>query len=213
MAQERGETAKIGCRLMRLNIISKLHRAVMADAPLLGVFDPTVLKMRPSIRGEIMERTRLGLPDAPIYTYDEMLTRTFGGQPANLPEIKKAKLPRPILERRGKKTAVTNFGAIADALNRSEDHLKAYICAELTTYASINIKRELIITQKCPSATIEALNRKYLDAYVRCPVCKLMDSTLEKRERLLYLTCNQCRASTSIPPIKPGYKRELKRKQ
>jgi translation initiation factor 2 subunit 2 len=179
-----------------------------APAPLLGQFDPTVLKHRPHIRTEVMERARSGTSESALYSYPEMLhSLLHQGRDGSDPRSSRAlAVPPPQINRRGKKTMLSNFRIICEHLKRSPEHVKQYICAEQSMEASIDGEGALVLTGRVTTSVVESLIRAYVGMYVKCAVCGSKDTQLDKNNRLLFVKCNSCTASRSVQQITQGFK-------
>jgi translation initiation factor 2 subunit 2 len=140
------------------------------------------------------------------FTYHELLVRAMGLIQSNNPELMhgggKIALPMPRLQKDGsKKTALTNFNDICSALNRPLEEVMAFMKNDLGTNCSIDGNQCCIIKgTNIKINQIEALLRRYIDSYVKCNMCKSIDTILTRdtSSRLLSLTCNQCRASRNV---------------
>lgn len=188
-------------------------------APILGEFDPTVLKKRPHYRTKIMESARsLGSAStANLYPYSEMIQRAFDLMQKNNVESnassRRIKIPQIKIERKGKKTIFSNFLTVCKSMKRDPEHVKQYICTEQNTDASIDGSGALLITGRLQPNVIEMYILQYVHTYVKCPVCGSGETKLEKNNRLLFIKCNQCTAQRTVQQIKAGfYKAALKRK-
>lgn len=179
------------------------------SAPILGTFDPNTIKKRRHIRTEVDEEFRNTTGKHILSTYPELLSRAFNLMQNKNPDVDarqtNIKLPSPNVTRKGKKTHVANFTTICDALKRSTEHLKQYINTEMNTDSSIDGTGCLIISGRLQSNQIEKLIFNYIITYVQCPVCKCMDTYLEKGNRLQYIKCNRCTAQRTVQQIKAGF--------
>ena len=184
------------------------------STPILGVFDPTVLKKKPRLRTKVMEQSRVTLSnDVNLYSYEEMLNNGFHQmQNQNVdasPNSRRIELPSISINRKAKKTIFSNFTDVCNKLKRDVEHVKQYICAEQNTDASIDGAGGLVINGRLQQNTIEKLITKYVHVYVKCPVCGSMDTKLEKNNRLLFIVCNQCTAQRSVSQIKAGVRMNM----
>ncbi|OHT09079.1 Domain found in IF2B/IF5 family protein [Tritrichomonas foetus] len=180
--------------------------------PILGNFDPTLLKKKPHFRTEVMEASRAtdSNIDVNIYKYDEMLSRGFRLMHNQNVEItsssRRIALPAISITRKAKKTIFNNFTSVCQIMKRDPEHVKQYICTEQNTDASIDGSGGLVITGRLQQTTIEKYITQYVHFYVKCPVCGSMDTKLEKNNRLLFIVCNQCTAQRSVQQIRGGFK-------
>ena len=180
--------------------------------PLLGVFDNTLLKKRPSYRLKVMEESQireLSEKVSQLPNYNELLERAFTlmhtKNPDNDVRSKQISLPQLVVERKAKKTLFLNYKTICEHMNRSPEHLKQYICTEQNTESSIDASGALIISGRLQQAQLEKLVLHYVRNYVQCSVCGSTDTKLDKQNRLLFIVCNQCTAQRSVQQIKAGF--------
>lgn len=191
---------------------------ILMSIPVLGEFDPTVLKKHPHYRTKIMESARslLSTSAVNLYPYSEMIQRAFNCMQMNNPDSnansRRIKIPQIKIERKGKKTIFSNFVTVCQSMKRDPEHVKQYICTEQNTDASIDGTGALLITGRLQPNVIEMYILQYVHTYVKCPVCGSGETKLEKNNRLLFIKCNQCTAQRTVQQIKGGfYKAALKR--
>lgn len=159
------------------------------------------------------------------YTYEELLDRVFGILKENNPELtgerRRTSLKPPQVAREGtKKTVFTNFMEICRSINRPNEHLQAFILAELGTSGSLDGQQRLIMKGRFLPKAFEGCLRRYMNEYVLCNSCKSPDTLLDRdsASRIMYLKCQQCNASRTVSAIKTGFqarvgsrKKELQR--
>ena len=189
------------------------------ETPLLGTFDPTVLKKRHSYRLDIAREIEANSSsDKMLYPYDYLLDRIYKTLKSQNPNFgsdqsKKIKIPPPAVEVKGKKTYIANFKAICEAMKRDPEHLKQYICSEQNATATINAEGALTLNSRLNQASVEKHLSSYLKTYLRCPVCGSTNTVLDKHDRLLFLLCHDCTASRSLPQIQDGFKANLTKRK
>ncbi|UKZ83353.1 hypothetical protein TrVFT333_011161 [Trichoderma virens FT-333] len=100
-------------------------------------------------------------------------------------------------------------------MKRTEEHLTAYLFAELGTNGSVDGNRRLVIKGRFQQKQIENVVRKYIIEYVTCKTCRSPDTELNKGEnRLYFITCNNCGSRRSVTAIKTGFSAQIgKRKK
>ena len=117
------------------------------------------------------------------------------------------KLPNiDIKQSAGKRSIWVNFEKMAIALGRPKEHLFNFIKDELRYEGTLGGKGELnfktngIVTEKMAKNTIT----KYINDYIKCPVCKSYNTQLKKDQstRLLQIYCEDCKGQRTIQPIK-----------
>ncbi|PHH64096.1 hypothetical protein CDD81_4971 [Ophiocordyceps australis] len=126
------------------------------------------------------------------------------------------KIPPPQCMREGnRKTVFANIADICKRMKRTEEHVTAYLFAELGTNGSVDGSRRLVIKGRFQQKQIENVVRKYIIEYVTCKTCKSPDTELSKGEnRLYFITCNNCGSRRSVTAIKTGFSAQVgKRKK
>jgi len=145
------------------------------------------------------------------YAYTELLDRIFSllrERNPNLAERKRYVLPPPQLVRVGtRKTMWSNFQQICLTMHRNEEHVMAFLLAELGTEGSIDGNHRLVIKGRFVPKQIESLLKKYIVEYVTCHMCRNPETTLTRDPvtRLYFLQCESCNSRRSVVPIKAGF--------
>ena len=141
------------------------------------------------------------------YSYQTMLQRIFQELRANNPELgdgtnKKVKLPVPKIEKSGsKKTALTNFRVMCQAMNRPMELVKDFIEKHLTTTSSVDANDCLIVKiQNVKQLQIEAVFQKYVEEFCQCGNCGGIetDLTRDPSSRLWIMKCKTCQAGRTV---------------
>ncbi|KEY65020.1 hypothetical protein S7711_07356 [Stachybotrys chartarum IBT 7711] len=153
--------------------------------------------------------------------YNQLLQRFFHQLAQKNPDhalsgTKSYKIPPPQCMREGnRKTVFANIADICKRMKRTEEHVTAYLFAELGTNGSVDGSRRLVIKGRFQQKQIENVVRKYIIEYVTCKTCKSPDTELSKGEnRLYFITCNNCGSRRSVTAIKTGFSAQVgKRKK
>ncbi len=148
------------------------------------------------------------------YTYDEMLQRVYSNLKKDNPTYNENKniILEPIkVVREGMRTVFLNFDVECKILNRDRNHMFKFILVELGTTGSLNGTNQMIIKGKFNTEEVKTIFLKYVNDYVRCPACKSLNTTLEKKERITRIDCKRCTSSNTAKPIEVGYIAQLKR--
>lgn len=196
------------------------------------VFDDDLDADVPDATGEAGQADRQQRRDFPSqpwdntdrdYTYKELTTRAFGFLHGKNPRLittgsrrKKVTLQLPQVAREGtKKTVFLNFGAICKSIHRQQDHLLAYICAELGTNGNIQEAGRLVIKGRFGAEGIANVLKRYMLEYVICTSCRSSDTVLmrDANTRLYFVSCESCGAKRSVAPIKQGYMAQVERRK
>lgn len=148
--------------------------------------------------------------------YTMLLNRFFSQLAQKNPDhaitgSKSYKIPPPQCMREGnRKTVFANIADICKRMKRTEEHVTAYLFAELGTSGSVDGSRRLVIKGRFQQKQIENVVRKYIIEYVTCKTCKSPDTELNKGEnRLYFITCNNCGSRRSVTAIKTGFSAQV----
>ncbi|PUA34252.1 MAG: translation initiation factor IF-2 subunit beta [Candidatus Terraquivivens tikiterensis] len=107
---------------------------------------------------------------------------------------------RPSIMQTGKNTVITNFGHLAETLNRDPEHLARFIFKE-SGKAGVLEGERLTIQGKLSNEEIKRLLEIYMKEFVKCPVCGGVDTRIEAEKRFRFLQCDVCGAKSSIRKI------------
>lgn len=149
------------------------------------------------------------VPEEPEESYDQLLTRIYVkmGQERDTSSLR-FKLKPPKTERIGsKKTAWINFRQTCESLNRPEDHLSLFISSEVGALCSITQDGALLIRGIFPAMKLESCVKKYIEMYVKCQMCRSLQTELFKdpASRLMMINCGFCKAVRTVQPITAGF--------
>lgn len=157
------------------------------------------------------------------YSYNELVGRAFQFLHGKNPKLvsfgsrkKKVTLQLPQVAREGtKKTVFLNFGAICKSIHRQQDHLLAYMSAELGTTGNIQEGGRLVIKGRFGAEGIANVLKRYMLEYVICTSCRSSDTVLmrDANTRLYFVSCESCGAKRSVTPIKQGYMAQVERRK
>lgn len=167
--------------------------------------------------GDMDEGTGIWAHDATkTIGYSMLLQRFFHQLSQKNPDhalsgTKSYKIPPPQCMREGnRKTVFANIADICKRMKRTEEHVTAYLFAELGTNGSVDGSRRLVIKGRFQQKQIENVVRKYIIEYVTCKTCKSPDTELNKGEnRLYFITCNNCGSRRSVTAIKTGFSAQV----
>lgn len=139
------------------------------------------------------------------YTYKELAGRIFS-LIARPEERTVYKMKPPVVYREGtKKTVWVNFPEICKIMNRSPEHVMAYVLAEVGSTGSIDGSGRLVLRGRFQPKHVENLLRSYIGEYVKCHTCKGPETVLKKENRLLFVACEKCGSTRSVAAIKTGF--------
>jgi translation initiation factor 2 subunit 2 len=134
------------------------------------------------------------------YNYEELLKRARSQFPEVAAKSERLEIPRLHYARIGMRTVIYNFKEVADALDREPQHLLKFLTGEMATAATVQGSR-VIFQGKFSEDTFGRLIQRYLESYVKCPVCKRPDTKIVKEKRLSFLVCQACGARSSIKQL------------
>jgi translation initiation factor 2 subunit 2 len=131
------------------------------------------------------------------YDYGRLLKRARSQIPEVASKRERLELPRIIRSVAGMRTIIHNFKEIAEALSRNPRHLLKFLTREMATAAMMEESR-VIFQGKFSRDTFERLLQRYMEQFVKCPVCKRPDTRIVKEKRLSFLVCEACGAKSSV---------------
>ena len=129
--------------------------------------------------------------------YEEMLDRAYKGMPESVFEKERFEIPKAIGHIQGKKTVISNFQKIAEALERDTQHLMKFLLKELATPGEVR-GGQLILGTKVSASLFNARVRQYSDEFVFCHSCGKPDTKLVTEGGLTYLKCAACGAKNYV---------------
>lgn len=130
-------------------------------------------------------------------SYDELLERAYTMLPEKITTRERFEIPKVSVQKEGSRTIVKNFGNIAKAINRSEDHLYKYLVRALGTAGVVESGR-LILQGKFSEKEVQREVDDYVRTYVLCRECGAPDTEFVREERVLFVKCLACGAKHSV---------------
>ena len=137
------------------------------------------------------------------YDYKTLLKRARDKLPKAISDHTRFQVPELDVLIEGKTTVVRNFSEIADAVNRDQADILAYLLKELGTAGSSDGKR-VIFKGKVATDQIKDRLDNYVSTYVLCSECMRPDTKLVKDGRTLLLQCDACGAHRPVRVRKGG---------
>lgn len=131
------------------------------------------------------------------YKLDYLLNRIY----SNLNSINnktKINLPKLQVTIENKKTFFSNYKKICEELNRNDNDLIKFIQKELVVNTSINGNEELVIDGVYREKQIEKILLNYIENFVKCKMCKCLQTTIMRENRNQILVCSKCKASCTL---------------
>jgi translation initiation factor 2 subunit 2 len=134
--------------------------------------------------------------------YDSLLDRARSQIPEDA--FKKSgerfQIPKVQLIVQGNRSIWQNFQEIIMVLNRPGKEVMKFISGQLATAG--NFEGSTTVFQgKFTAEGVGDVLKRYVEAYVICPVCGRPDTTMGKEKNAYYLHCSACGARTAIRPV------------
>ena len=130
-------------------------------------------------------------------SYEKLLDRAHNQLPPGTLKSDRFEIPRPTCSVVGNRTLVTNFKEICDRLRRDQTHLLRFLAREMATAGAVEGVRA-VFQGKFGSAIIERLIERYVQEFVRCPVCSQPDTKIVREDRIHFMICEACGAKSPI---------------
>lgn len=131
------------------------------------------------------------------YKLDFLLDRIYNNQQISNTKTR-INLPKLQIHCENRKTFFSNYYKICQELNRNENDFIKFVQKELSTGTSINGNNELVIDGTYREKNMEKIIMNYIENYVKCRMCKSLQTQINKEQRNTVLFCNKCKASTTI---------------
>lgn len=97
-----------------------------------------------------------------------------------------------MLKEGNKKTIFANLADICKKMHRQDEHVIAFLFAELGTSGSVDGSHRLVIKGRYTQKNMENVLRRYIVEYVTCKTCKSPDTLLAKENRIFFMNCQAC---------------------
>lgn len=129
--------------------------------------------------------------------YEDLLDKGMEEVPDDAGTSERFELPVVDTRKEGSKTVITNFGDIADKINRDEDRFSKYLQNELGTSARVE-KGEMILNGEIRRGNIQGKVKQFANEYVFCPECESPDTKIIKEKGVEILKCQACGARNPL---------------
>lgn len=106
-------------------------------------------------------------------------------------------IPLPKVSYHGKWTVIENSKEISDILNRDIELLSLFLQKEFGIAGKIE-GNNIILQKRITFEEIKKRIDKFVEIFVRCPICKKLDTKLIKEDRIYYIKCMACGALSPI---------------
>lgn len=132
--------------------------------------------------------------------YLKLLDRAIAQFPPERGKGERFEMPKPASSVVGSRTIMYNLKDICERLKRNKTHLLRYLAGKLATSGTID-KDRAIFQGKFDNRSLEQLVERYVKDFVLCPVCRQPDTKIARKDRIYFLICEACGASSSIRGI------------
>jgi len=132
--------------------------------------------------------------------YLKLLDKAVAQLPPEKGKGERFEMPKPVSSVMGSRTILFNLKDICDRLKRNKAHLLRHLAGELATSGTID-KDRAIFQGKFDNRALEQLVERYVKEFVLCPVCHQPDTKITRKDRIYFLVCEACGASSSIKGI------------
>ena len=108
-------------------------------------------------------------------------------------------MPKPISSILNRKTYLDNFVEIQQKIERKYvPSLIEFLKNELSTDGAVNGENKLVLTGIFRGPSFEKAIKNYCMQYVQCQSCKSGNTDLSKEEKIIFMTCNNCKSKKAI---------------
>jgi len=129
--------------------------------------------------------------------YRRLLDRAITQLPPESARKDRFEMPKPVSSATGNRTILYNLKEICDRLKRNRNHLLKYLAGELATSGAID-RSHAIFQGRFDNKSLEQLIERYVNEFVLCPICHQPDTRIARKDRVYFLVCEACGASSSI---------------
>ena len=132
--------------------------------------------------------------------YRRLLDKAITQLPPESTRKERFVIPRPISEISGSRTILYNLKEISDRLKRDRARVLKFLAGEFATSGTMDGDRAIFQGKFTSSSFIQLIER-YVNEFILCPVCHRPDTTIARKERVYFIVCEACGASSSIRGI------------
>lgn len=136
-----------------------------------------------------------------IYTDEYLVTRLLMLANEKSIDTGKLKIKPPNIKNENRKTIFKNFIDFCEDINRPVLSVQSYLHDKFGINTSIS-DDGLIFDSICNSGEIIKQLKNFISEFVICNNCKSGNTTLEKKNRIMWLICKSCNSSVSIQEYK-----------
>ena len=138
-------------------------------------------------------------PVTGLYSEEELTKRAyFLLEKKGLMRDKKATIVQPAVQPVNRTTVYLNFPLFCSEVNRSKEHVFAYLQREIGVSCTMNHLHQVVFKKRVKVDRLRRNLLNYAQKYVFCSSCRSKDTTVQKRIRIEFLDCNNCHTSTAI---------------
>jgi translation initiation factor 2 beta subunit (eIF-2beta)/eIF-5 len=164
--------------------------------------DSDILSMMADLKAKKRKPVKIDIKEN-IFTKDDYLLLLKGFYKNNSCTKTIARITPPKITRYGtKKIMWSNFIENCQTINRDHTQIIDYVLNELMVEGSLDINKNFIIKGIFRPEQMLNLFKKFINTYVKCNLCKSIDTCTNKIDRLLNLSCNICKGTRHIEFIR-----------
>ncbi len=130
--------------------------------------------------------------------YEALLKRAKEQLPEVTSSSERFEIPNVKGHVQGNATIISNYGQIADTLNRPKTHLLKFLNKELAAKGVIKKDQFAIFNTKLPSTRINEKIAEYANTFVLCESCGKPETKIEKVGQALFIKCQACGAKHAL---------------
>lgn len=146
--------------------------------------------------------TTVAIPNI-TYSYRDLLTRVYSmiGTTDPRSTVGPMVIPAPKTKYMNRRTVISNFNRLCNALDREPPHMLAYVKAELLCNATVDGNGAVWLRGRFSQGQIEQLITAYIVAFVTCDQCKSILTHLNRVNRLWFKKCKKCGSTRTVPAL------------
>jgi len=128
-----------------------------------------------------------------LYPYKVILNRLYSLLPIRTKDEKhKIIIDNPVIKLSGRKTIWINSEKFVNELKLIPVTLIKFLEREFLCVLTINTNNQIIFHQKINLIKLKSILQVFLKNYKICPTCNSFNTELIKKDKLLFLECNDC---------------------
>ncbi len=132
--------------------------------------------------------------------YEKLLKNARKKLPKKALSDSRLEIPKADILIVGNKTILKNMSAILKTIKRDEQFFMKYIAKEAAT--PVQKERDsLILNRKIPPFALQQIIDKFIQRFVKCPMCGKLDTHFSEVNGIRVLKCQACGATSPVKEI------------